>query len=252
MQDSLTPTDAEFLDPIIEFPSGERFERIQAITDFRRDDSLGEARILFLCRRVQGQVTGEVTGEANGKLETEDEEKFVLKVKVQVPSLQPNGIKTPLSGPRAQTQAEINALRLFVTTSQRNVPHLIATKTEPQTEKGLFPGGYVAYVVMTLMPGLNLMDLKFWSQSDQVKEEIRGAFIVLLKEIWRVGFAPYDCALRNILWEAETKTCSIVDFEHYEPAKDPVNMHITHEMQRWGVVQKPPAPSWHHAWMEGH
>lgn len=243
--DSLTTDDAEFLDTIIEFPTGDRFERIRPITDFRRDDSEGEARILYLCRRVKENKNGEV----NGSLEAKGDEHFILKVKVQcvsptnattqfqemkivqamltinrVPSLQPNGIKEPIPGPRPHTQAEIDALQVFATKSQPSVPHLVAMKSEPQSDKGLFPGGYVAYVVMTLMPGQNLMDFKFWSQSEEDKEEIRNAFILLLKcvfmpvtreivliwstnrDIWRAGFAPYDCALRNILWEVETKT----------------------------------------------
>lgn len=34
---------------------------------------------------------------------------------------------------------------------------------------------------MTKMPGQDLMAMKFWSQNDEVKEEIRDAFIGLLK-----------------------------------------------------------------------
>ncbi|KAK3670087.1 hypothetical protein LTR78_010027 [Recurvomyces mirabilis] len=93
---------------------------------------------------------------------------------------------------------------------------------------------------MTLMPGLDLMDTKFWSLEDETKEIIRHAFVALLKDIWRLDIAPYDCALRNILWEPQSKHCSIVDFEHYHQAKDPINMHETEEMQRWGIVQRPP------------
>lgn len=43
------------------------------------------------------------------------------------------------------------------------------------------PGGYIAYIVMTLMPGRDLMDLKFWSMDEPRKEEIRRAFVVALK-----------------------------------------------------------------------
>lgn len=68
------------------------------------------------------------------------------------------------------------------------------------------PGGYLAYVVMTLMPGQDLMALKFWSMTEAQREEIRDAFLVAIKSVWRLGFEPYDCALRNILWESETKT----------------------------------------------
>lgn len=36
---------------------------------------------------------------------------------------------------------------------------------------------------MTKMPGLDLMTLKFWSQPDELKDEIRQAFIRVLKYV---------------------------------------------------------------------
>ena len=50
-----------------------------------------------------------------------------------------------------------------------------------QGDDGPMPGGYIAYIVMTLMPGMHLMDLKFWSQSDEEKQAIRKAFVPVLK-----------------------------------------------------------------------
>lgn len=75
-----------------------------------------------------------------------------------------------------------------------------------QGSDGPMPGGYLAYVVMTLMPGQDLMALKFWSMDEEKREEIRDAFLEAIKSVWRMGFEPYDCALRNILWEDETRT----------------------------------------------
>lgn len=65
----LTEADADtFLLKVVVFENGERFERIKAITNFRKD--VGVARILFLCRRV-------------GEGDEEGGERFVMKVKVQ-------------------------------------------------------------------------------------------------------------------------------------------------------------------------
>lgn len=68
------------------------------------------------------------------------------------------------------------------------------------------------------------------------------------RNLWRLDIAPYDCALRNILWDSEARRCSIVDFEHYHPAKDPINMHETEEMQRWGIVHRRPPSHWAIEW----
>ena len=45
------------------------------------------------------------------------------------------------------------------------------------------PGGYIAYVVMTLMPGEHLLDLKFWSLLEEQQEEIRQAFLPVIKYV---------------------------------------------------------------------
>nr|POE48390.1 hypothetical protein CFP56_71020 [Quercus suber] len=41
---------------------------------------------------------------------------------------------------------------------------------------------------------------------------------------------------------------SIVDFEHYNPAKDPINMNEIEELQKWGLVRRPPPTTWWAEW----
>ncbi|SMR53541.1 unnamed protein product [Zymoseptoria tritici ST99CH_1E4] len=233
----LTVDDADrLLDKIINIPErNSAFERLRPITDFRKDDS--EARILYICRRVQPKNEG-----ANDdKTSPGKDELFVLKCKIQAPSVLAGGLTTPIEGPSEYTKDELKALEVFSETNSPGLPHLVATKTVVQDERGPLPGGYLAYVVMTLMPGKDVFDLKFWSMSDTEKEKIRDEFVVALKRVWRLGFEPYDCALRNILWDAETGTLSLVDFEHWRPtAKDPINMTEREEMQRWGLLHRPP------------
>ncbi|KAK0821656.1 hypothetical protein LTR57_012930 [Friedmanniomyces endolithicus] len=232
------PDPEAFLDRVLDF-DGNYYERLIAMTDYRRDP--GEARILYLCRRL-------VAGGAS-MVVTDSEETFVMKVKIQVPPRPASDDpREPLPGPSATTAAEIAALRKFQCEDLDGVPHLIATKCSRQGTNGPFPGGYISYIVMTAMPGRNLMASMFWSLDDAVKEEIRDAFITLLKSIWRLGIAPYDCALRNIIWDSNARRCSVVDFEHYEAAKDPINMTEREEMQRWGIVQRPPPSHWAVEW----
>jgi len=52
-----------------------------------------------------------------------------------------------------------------------------------------------------------------------------------------------------VLWDAETRHCSVVDFEHWNiTTTDPINMHENAEMQRWGLVQRPPPSHWAIEW----
>lgn len=123
----------------------------------------------------------------------------------RAPSVLAGGLTKPIPGPSEYTAAELQALQKFADTKRLSVPHLVAWKKVVQGDDGPMPGGYLAYVVMTLMPGQDLMALKFWSMNDDQREEIRDAFLVAIKSVWSLGFEPYDCALRNILWEPETR-----------------------------------------------
>jgi len=66
------PDPEAFLDRVLDF-DGNYYERLIAMTDYRRDP--GEARILYLCRRL-------VAGGAS-MVVTDSEETFVMKVKIQ-------------------------------------------------------------------------------------------------------------------------------------------------------------------------
>lgn len=71
----LTSEDADRIIPrILEFPDIQaKFERLKPITDFRKDE--GEARILYLCRRLPEQDSVHEDAEKT--------ELVVLKCKVQ-------------------------------------------------------------------------------------------------------------------------------------------------------------------------
>ncbi|PPJ59369.1 hypothetical protein CBER1_11708 [Cercospora berteroae] len=243
----LTVQDAEaLLDAVVDFPDiNARFERVRPITNFRKDDS--EARILYICRKLP-HADGTLS---NGSSDAEDSQLFVLKCKVQAPSVLANGLTTPIPGPSPHTKAEQEALQKFADTKSPGLPHLVATKLIAQDEKGPMPGGYISYMVMTLMPGKDLMEAKFWSMPEEQQNRIRDAFRQVIKNVWALGMEPYDCALRNILWEEATETLSLVDFEHYHPmTKDPINMDLNNEMMRWGIVRRPPHTSHWKAFFE--
>lgn len=87
----------------------------------------------------------------------------------------------PLPGPSEYSVAELKALQAFTTTSTPSLPHLVAWKKTTQGSDGVVPGGYVVYILMTLMPGLTLLDLRFWSMSEQEREDIRAAFLPIIK-----------------------------------------------------------------------
>ena len=65
--------------------------------------------------------------------------------------------------------------------------------------------------------------------------------------IYDQGIEPVDCGLRNILWDRETKICSIIDFELWRDA-DASFGDENKELQRWGLARQPAAKDHWAAW----
>lgn len=146
------------------------------------------------------------TSSEDGKEETEEKEEneenknknlYILKCKVQAPSVLARGLTTPIPGPSESTSAELVALQKFSEEDSPGLPHLVAWKKGVQEEnqkdegeeegegkeeeaKWPMPGGYVVYIVMTLMPGRHLMDWGFWGLEEEEREVIRERFVGVL------------------------------------------------------------------------
>lgn len=135
--------------------------------------------------------------EENEKEKEEEENKneenlYILKCKVQAPSVLARGLTTPIPGPSESTSAELVALQKFSEENSPGLPHLVAwkkgvqeeinKKEEGGEEEAKWPmlGGYVVYIVMTLMPGRHLMDWGFWGLEEEEREVIRERFVGVL------------------------------------------------------------------------
>ncbi|KAH9818539.1 hypothetical protein Tdes44962_MAKER05304 [Teratosphaeria destructans] len=211
-----------FLPPTIAFPTQNlAFRRLPSppLTSYRRD---APAKAGCCISAARSNLTAEEEG---GEL-------FVMKLKIPPPSSS--------SSPSPATAAEIHALGVFREQRVRGVPWLVAGRC-------LWVGGVVVWcVVMTRVAGVDLMRGGFWGMGEGVKEEVREGFLGVLREVWRVGFAPSDRALRNVLWDAETRRVGIVDFEHYEVVAPGavVNLDPVGELRAWGLASRPAASHW--------
>jgi hypothetical protein len=231
-QNSPSGNPEDFLDKIIRFPDGSQFQRLHAISDFRKDP--GEARILYECRRIDPSSTN---GDGQG------DQTYILKVKAQWPGPQ----DLVHAGPSPLTAAELKALQLFRDNKIEGVPHLVTWTKGVQNENGAHPGGYLICTIMTKVPGDTLWNLGYWSMSDTERAVIQKAFLARLRDIRALGIAPYDCALRNVLWDRENHKVSIVDFEHYREILATIDDEQL-ELQKWGLVSLPPPSTWFAEW----
>ena len=72
----------DFLDQVVSFEDGIAYERLRPLSDYRRDP--GEARILYICKRSR-VISCDGTGTLSQQPVSsgEDDEEFVMKIKIQ-------------------------------------------------------------------------------------------------------------------------------------------------------------------------
>lgn len=150
--------------------------------------------LVYICRRLPSPPvpnSGKETEEEEEEEENKNKNLYILKCKVQAPSVLARGLTTPIPGPSESTSAELVALQKFSEEKSPGLPHLVAWKKGVQEEinkkeeggeeaKWPMPGGYVVYIVMTLMPGRHLMDWGFWGLEEEEREVIRERFVGVL------------------------------------------------------------------------
>lgn len=104
----------------------------------------------------------------------------------------------------------------------------------------------MTFTVMTKLPGYALFG-KFWNFTPEQREEIVPRAVKALHSVYLLGIEPVDRGLRNVIWEPETKTCGIIDFELWNETKETFGDEKA-EMQRWGLIRTPPAKDHWAAW----
>ncbi|OQV09065.1 hypothetical protein CLAIMM_13243 [Cladophialophora immunda] len=190
-----------YLDKVVDFADGNSYELLKPLATYRscHDGTPAEARIVLTCRRL------------NENSSSEDE--YVMKIKIQIPGGERRPSNSPELGPSTTTAHELKALERFQDTHSAFTPVLVNFKKAVQPAEGPLPGGYLTFLVMTKMPGDSLFNMYYWGMTTEERNEISQKFLVALKWIYAQGIEPVDCGLRNILWERDTKKCSIIDFE---------------------------------------
>ncbi|KAI1622359.1 hypothetical protein EDD37DRAFT_470201 [Exophiala viscosa] len=183
----------QYIDRVVEFLEGVSYEIIRPLTTFRHchDGRPAEARMVFTCRHF-----------AHGNASPGE---YVMKVKVRVPDRVQEASDEAEPESSTTTRAELKALTRFHEANTTYAPHLVHFKKGVQGAKGPLPGGYITYTILTQMPGDSLHNLYYWGMSDEERQEIVQEFLIALRSIYALGIEPVDCALRNVLWEPETK-----------------------------------------------
>ncbi|KIW83504.1 hypothetical protein Z517_02749 [Fonsecaea pedrosoi CBS 271.37] len=224
-----------YIDKVVEFPDGTAFELLKPLATYRscHDGTPAEARIVLTCRPCSGDCS--------------PVDEYVMKIKIQIPGGERRPSNSPELGPSTTTAHELQALEKFRETDSACTPVLVNFKKAVQPAEGQLPGGYLTFLVMTKMPGDSLFNMYYWGMTTEERHDITQKFLVALRWIYAQGIEPVDCGLRNILWDPETKKCSIIDFELWRETETSVGDE-TKELQRWGLARQPAAKNHWEAW----
>jgi hypothetical protein len=77
------------------------------------------------------------------------------------------------------TSAEIANLKKFTDAGCTSTPHLLGSETEKPAENSWLPGGYVVYILMQLVPGVSLENIRELPR--QERDQARKAFMIALE-----------------------------------------------------------------------
>ncbi|KAF2168977.1 hypothetical protein M409DRAFT_52956 [Zasmidium cellare ATCC 36951] len=119
---------------------------------------------------------------------------------------------TETGAPRTESIRSYNEVAALMDLRDKNctsAPHYIHDFRKTTDE------GYKRWVLLTYLPGTAvsiLVDNNDFDFEGQ-KDEIKRAFGVAMRELWRCGVDSKSPHLGNVLWDGGSKKCYIVDFE---------------------------------------
>ncbi|KAL4982303.1 hypothetical protein BDW68DRAFT_182682 [Aspergillus falconensis] len=96
----------------------------------------------------------------------------------------------------------------------KSAPKLLDYYIGRQDNSDILPGGYIAYIVMSKVPGKNLEGYGRMKKKEQ--QQVQIAFLDALWDFHACYFLHRDPRLQNAIWDHDTQKCYIVDFEDVE------------------------------------
>ncbi|KAK2756237.1 hypothetical protein FQN54_005645 [Arachnomyces sp. PD_36] len=117
--------------------------------------------------------------------------------------------------PHPVTESELYALQHLTRAECSSTPTLRSWKQTKQGKRGWVPGGYVVYLLMNKLPGIQIDQIEELSLKE--RNELRAAFKKAWIECRDCGFVSLDTTFKNLLWDRESQKCYIVDFEIWDP-----------------------------------
>ncbi|GCB21176.1 hypothetical protein AAWM_04061 [Aspergillus awamori] len=170
--------DGDWLGLELSFPGGTRWkvttkirecEDLYSQKDHEEGGIVSEARAVFVASKVAGQAPPTA----------------VLKIHMQVPwwgsATKRSSIRAQqaVAEPSARSENEVEALRLLTEAGCSSTPALIDWMNREQSQDQWIPGGYIHFIVMEMVPGVDVCFI-IDDMDRGERDELRAAF----KQSW--------------------------------------------------------------------
>ncbi|RDH35862.1 hypothetical protein BDQ94DRAFT_185892 [Aspergillus welwitschiae] len=211
--------DGDWLGLELSFPGGTRWkvttkirecEDLYSQKDHEEGGIVSEARAVFVASKVAGQAPPTA----------------VLKIHMQVPwwgsATKRSSIRAQqaVAEPSARSENEVEALRLLTEAGCSSTPALIDWMNREQSQDQWIPGGYIHFIVMEMVPGVDVCFI-IDDMDRGERDELRAAFKQSWLECISCGLTNLDRGAKNLRWDAARKKCYIIDWErHCAPEED--------------------------------
>ncbi|KAE8347711.1 hypothetical protein BDV24DRAFT_157186 [Aspergillus arachidicola] len=195
--------------------------------DFWNNGCIGSAHGTFLCHDV-----ADIT------------QRGVMKILMQIPCEGSEPQPAELRRYQAATSYEqdlditsqVNALKVLTDYGCKSTPGILAMKEDLQKDTDSVPGGYIIYILMNHLPGIQLSKAFFWNSGDAVREEIRQAFKTAWLDCVKAGVLPTLPEIDHVFWDAGANKAYIIGFRMSAPAK-PHNIWRNCEWIAWEMAK---------------
>ncbi|KAE8423411.1 hypothetical protein BDV36DRAFT_290545 [Aspergillus pseudocaelatus] len=99
--------------------------------------------------------------------------------------------------------SQLGALNTLTKKGCQSTPRVVSMKVEHQKDTDSVPGGYIVYLLLSQLPGLQLSKAIFWDLEYSVREKIRQAFRAAWIDFVSLGVVPVLQDIEHVFWHAE-------------------------------------------------
>ncbi|KAI9931990.1 hypothetical protein ASPWEDRAFT_68470, partial [Aspergillus wentii DTO 134E9] len=144
-----------------------------------------------------------------------------------------------------QAEKETDALRQLTERNCQHAPRVLGYQQDKQDEEGLVPNGFIVYLVMALVPGVQLERSLYRQMPLSERQKICRAFkVAWLDCVMDGGIFTYRHGICSVSWDSTEEKIYITNFESCRQ-RAPTDRWQDIIFLQWGLMQPPRGYVWY-------